>query len=381
MKKFISIFCVLIILPAYISSAKEVEESDLIREFQSFGAEELLKDTELPQTVHEFLPDFDAYTIAEQLLYGKTTGSPLSLISRIFDFFIGELADGKSGILQILLIAFLCGLIGVVTKGFGQSGIGEIAFMPCYLLIAGLGLSLFYGVAAFVRDGLAFAVEFMNASLPVYSSLVLASNSSSTGILSPAITTCVFVLANFINSTIFPAIFISALISVTEHFSTAVAIHRLNVFLKKCIRWVLCFVATIFAALLTISQVATKTLSGIGGRAGKYVIGNLVPVVGGFLTETLDTLFTCAGIIQNVVGVTGVAVLGVCFLSVLLRVLARIWLLQLAAAISEPISDTRISALLVDLSEALSLLLGALACAMVSFIIYLSMLIRIGSGG
>ncbi len=382
MKKFAFFLIVLLLTSNFAAIGKTVEESEVIREFQATGAEQVLKELEFPQVVYDFLPGFDAHELSQELLYGKETQSPMATLKRILDFFLRELSDGKNGITEILLISFLSGLLGVLSKNFTTTGIDEIAFMPCYLLVAGLGLSLFYGVADFVRDGLLFATEFMDASMPVYSSLALISNSSSPSkILSPTITTCVFLMTNFINSIVFPAVFLSAIISVVEHFSSAISIHRINVFFKKCIRWVLCLVATIFAAFLTISQIATQTLSGIGGRTGKYVIGNLVPVVGGFLTETLDTLFTCAGIIRGVFGIVGVIVLGVLFFSVLLRVLARIWLLQVAASISEAISDSRISALLGDLSESLSLLLGALACAMVSFIIYLSMLIRVGSVG
>lgn len=362
-------------------SAGELTNDEVLREFNAVGAEKLLKETELPSIVHELLPDFDPYKVSVGLLNGEEMSSPIGMLKRVVDFFFAELTSGREGIMQILLISFLSGLLGVLTKTFGQTGIGEVAFMPCYLLISGIGLSLFYGIADFVRDGLAFAVEFMNASLPVYSSLVIMADVGAKGILNPAITTCVFLMANFVRSIIFPSIFLSATISVAEHFSSAVPLHRLNQFFKKSIRWILCFVATIFAALLTISQVATRTLSGIGGRAGKYVIGNLVPVVGGFLTETLDTLFTCAGVIQGVVGIVGVMIIGILFVSVLLRVLARIWLLQIASAISEAISDIRISTFLTDLSETMSLLLAALACVMVSFIIYLSMLIRVGSGG
>lgn len=380
MKKVAFICCVVVLLFSSSAFAEEIDNEAVLQEFQLSGAESLLKGIQLPPAAQELLPDFDPDEVAKELLYGKSETDFYGVLSRIFDFFVDELADGKEGILQILLISFLAGLIGVLTKGFGEGGIGEIAFMPSYLLIAGIGLSLFYGVAEFVREGLAFAVEFMNASLPIYSSLLLTTQkTTNVGILSPGVTACVFLLANLINSVIFPAIFVSVMVSVTEHFSKTVSIHRLNTFLKKCIRWILCLVATIFTAFLSISQVATRTLNGVGGRAGKYVIGNLVPVVGGFLTETLDTLCTCAGIIQGVMGITGVLVLAVSFVSLLIRVLARVWLLQLAAALSEPVSDPRIAAFLTDLSEALSLLLGALACAMVSFIVYLSMLMRVGS--
>ena len=380
-KKLLVTVILLFCFFTFSASAGDVTKDEVLREFNAVGAERLLKETELPAIVYELLPDFDPHKLSVELLNSREIASPMSLLKCIADFFFAELTSGKEGIAQILLISFLSGLLGVLTKTFGQAGIGEVAFMPCYLLISGIGLSLFHGIAGFVRDCLAFAVEFMNASLPVYSSLVIMMDKGATGLLNPAITTCVFLMANFVRSIIFPAIFLSATVSVAEHFSAAVPLHRLNQFFKKSIRWILCFVATIFAALLTISQVATRTLSGIGGRAGKYVIGNLVPVVGGFLTETLDTLFTCAGVIQGVVGIVGVVIIAILFISVLLRVLARIWLLQIASAISEAISDTRISAFLADLSETMSLLLAALACVMVSFIIYLSMLIRVGSGG
>ncbi len=379
MKKTIVVLLAFFVLATVVIYGEDDEQEAALNEFSLSGAEQVIDELVLPDSVTEMLSDFEPKDIARKLLDGDLDGDAKGVLTKIVHFFVAELFSGKEKFFLILLTAFLSGLIGVLTKGFGE-GIGEVAFLPCYLLVSAFSLSLFLGVAEFVKEGVDFSVSFLNASLPVFTTLLMASENAATeGLLRPGITMGVFALANLIRSVIFPAIFVSAILGVATHLSKTVSIKRLNTLLKKAIRLVLCLIATAFVSYLSISQVATRALNGVGVRTGKFVIGNLVPVVGGFLAETLDTLFTCAGVVRGVFGVVGVTVLALCFVSLLIRVLARIWLLQLASAFSEPLGDTRISAVLSEFSDALSLLLGALSCAMVSFVIYLAMLIRVGN--
>ena len=378
MRKALAAILGLLVLMTVVASAEDVTEETIIKEFSISGAEQVLEELILPDYAAGMLADFAPENMAKTLLGGEAPDAK-KVLPQIFRFFVSELFSGKEKFFLILLTAFLSGMIGALSKGFGE-GISEVAFLPCYLLTASFSLSLFLGVAEFVKEGLDFAVSFLNASLPVFTTLLMASgNTAAEGLLRPGITMGVFALANLIRSVVFPGIFISAILGIVTHLSKTVSLQRMNQLLKKAIRLLLCLTATVFVSYLSISQVATRALNGVGVRTGKFVIGNLVPVVGGFLAETLDTLFTCAGIVRGVFGVIGVAVLGVCFVSLLIRVLVRIWLLQLASAFSEPLGDTRISAMLSDVSDALSLLLGALSCAMVSFVIYLAMLIRVGN--
>lgn len=378
MKNIITMLIFLIAISSVSVSAQEDTPKIVQEEYALSGAESVIEDLVLPESVSEMLSDFDPEVFAEKLLNGEMEDTK-SLLKKALRFFVVELFNGKEKFFLILLAAFLSGLIAVLAKGFGE-GIGEIAFIPSYLLISSFSLSLFLGVADFVKDGLEFSVSFLNSSLPVFTTLVMASgDAASESLLRPGITIGIFTLANLIRSVIFPAIFVSAVFGIVTHLSKTVPLQRLNKLLKKTIRLALCLIATVFVSYLSVSQVAARALNGVGVRTGKFVIGNLVPVVGGFLAETLDTLFTCAGVVRGVFGVVGVSVLAVCFVSLLIRILARIWLLQLASAFSEPIGDARVSSMLSELSESMSLLLGALSCAMVSFVIYLAMLIRVGN--
>lgn len=383
-KQFLFLVLWLLVFPqnAVLAAGDNIVTTETIfEEYRLCGAQKVFGDVQLTDSMQKLMPDFEPTTLTDRLLRGQEKGNIPDFLSDLFRFFIGELKEGKNGAVQILLISFLAGLLNVLTQSFGESGVGQVAFMPCYLIVVSIGVSLFYGVAEFVREALEFAVKFMNASLPIYTSLLMTTQTASVGILSPGITLSVFLLSNLISYVIFPAIFFSVMISIVEHLSKTLSIHRLNCFLKKTIRWILCLVGTVFAAFLSVAQIATQSLNGVGARTGKYIVSNLVPIVGGFLTETLDTLFTCAGMIRGATGLAGIVLLTLCFVAVLLRVLARSWLLQLTAALSEPISDTRITAFISDLSEAMTLLLGALTCAMVSFVIYLTMMIRAGNIG
>ena len=129
------------------------------------------------------------------------------------------------------------------------------------------------------------------------------------------------------------------------------------------VKW-LC--ATLLSAFLLV-YIAYLNLSGViaGGadaatvKAAKFTISNLVPVVGGVISDTAETLLAGAAVLRNAAGVFGMlAVVGICLLP-FLRIGLHYLLYRCTAALAAVVAGKgRLSGLIEDLSAAFGLVLA-----------------------
>ena len=88
---------------------------------------------------------------------------------------------------------------------------------------------------------------------------------------------------------------------------------RIGGLLKWLITILLSVVLLAFIAYLNLSGVISGGADAATVKAAKFTISNLVPVVGGVISDTAETLLAGASVPRNAAGVFGMlAVLGIC---------------------------------------------------------------------
>jgi len=105
----------------------------------------------------------------------------------------------------------------------------------------------------------------------------------------------------------------------------------------------------------------------------------LIPVVGGILSESVETIMNCSVLIKNSIGIFGILCLGVMAVFPLLKVGAMLILFRLTAAVCEPVSEEKIINCLSELANATAILFSILAAVTAMFIIVLTIVIHAGN--
>ena len=121
---------------------------------------------------------------------------------------------------------------------------------------------------------------------------------------------------------------------------------------------------------------ASPALDAVGARTLKFAVGSLVPVVGGFLSDTLDTVAASGAVVKNAVGASGIIMICIICVTPIIKLAVMQIMFKLISAITEPITDKRISAMLWDMSEAIVAIFGMVVLTAVMFVINICIILR-----
>lgn len=153
--------------------------------------------------------------------------------------------------------------------------------------------------------------------------------------------------------------------------------------LASLLKWIcvsiLGIILTAFTAYLTVSGAIAASTDAVTLKTTKMILSNAIPVVGKILSDASETVLAGTKIIRNSLGVFGmIGVVALCVIP-FLRLAVQYLLFKMAAAVSAPLTDGRLSKLIDDLAAAFGLVLGMLgSCAVLLLISIVSVISVVG---
>lgn len=310
------------------------------------------------------------------LMSGELTINPIELINRFINDFTKEARSSIKTVLTLLLISVLSAVVNVLSSSFGEKTSSEAAFFACFTLMSGLSLKCFttaldYG-AAVIKN----MTDFITKLSPAFMLTIAASGApASAAAFRPVLSGAVYIISMLIESTLMPLMTFGAILGVVGGISDKVQITKFCSVVRSVTKWLMAAVITIFTGISAIYGFNAPALDAMSAKAVKFAMGSLVPVVGGFLSDTLETVISGTRLMKNAVGTAGIiAVLAVCILPVI-KIFIIQMVLRLAAAVAEPVTDSRISKMLWEVSQAVTTVFGVVIMTAVLFLINISLII------
>lgn len=172
------------------------------------------------------------------------------------------------------------------------------------------------------------------------------------------------ILMSLINRLLLPLVYVYIAACTAYAAVGNEGIKRIASTLKWSVTSILTAVLLAFVGYLSISGAIAGNADAVTLKAAKFTVSNMVPVVGGILSDAAETVLAGAGILKNSVGVFGMlVVIGMClipFLQLGVHYLAY----KVTAALSATVSDSCVAGLIDGIGGAFGLVLGmAGACA------------------
>ena len=134
-----------------------------------------------------------------------------------------------------------------------------------------------------------------------------------------------------------------------------------------------------FISVSALQSLGVAAADGVTLRTAKYAVDNFVPVVGGMFADTMDTLVGASLLIKNALGLTGLLLLLSVAAGPMLQTLAGAMLYRAAAALLEPVADSRVSACMQEFSEVLMLLMVVQLSVGAMFLLLVAQLLVVGN--
>lgn len=146
---------------------------------------------------------------------------------------------------------------------------------------------------------------------------------------------------------------------------------KLGELLKKAVEWSLGGMLFLFTAYLTLSGALAGAADAQSVKLAKSAVSAAVPVVGGILSDAVESVLAGAGLLRSMVGTAGtLALLGVCLLP-FLRLGGQYLLYQGASLVSATAGPKKLTKLVAMLGDAFALVLAMTGTAAVLLLVSL----------
>lgn len=383
-KKTIQLLLVLIIL--LFTSTIYSEEEPLLEilinsQIDKLDMEDLqIIVRDINRETEDILPDIGLKETIVSIAKGEDSISFKTLSEGVISYFLRELRQNLKILSQILFLSIICSVLKNIQSAFENEIVGELSFYVCYLVLIGLSINSFMITIDIASTAINNMVFLMQALLPALMVLLLAIGGiSSSSLFQPLILGSINVVSALMKDLVLPLILISSVMGIVSNISEKLQISKLSEFIRKGVLYTIGISITLFMGIMTIKGAVGSKIDGLTIRTAKFAVNKFVPVVGSFLSDTMETVVGCSMVIKNAVGVFGLLTLFLISIVPIIKIISLILIYKFTIVIIEPIANTRIVNCLCDISKSLTLVLATVAIVGTMFFIVIAIIIGTGN--
>lgn len=335
--------------------------------------------TELQRESGDYLPEFHWQDVLSWFRPGEEQGLSLAVVfGGLWRYMWREIYLNLDLLGTLLFLAVVAALLKNLEKAFANESIAALTQSIVYLALIIIAMQSFSVAISLGRHTMDNMVELILAIIPLLLVLLASlGNFASAALFRPMIIFAVNFFASITRDIIFPLIFLTTILSIINHFSPRVTVSKLADLLRTVSIWGMGLSMTIFTGLLAIHGMASAVGDAVTIRTAKFMTGAFLPVVGGMLTDAVETVASATLILKNTVHIAGVIMLFYMVAFPLLKILALVFIYKLAAALIQPLGETNLCDFLNTLGNCLTLVFAAMAIVSVFF--YLAITIIAGA--
>lgn len=304
-------------------------------------------------------PGFDGKSIVSNLSQGKTIDNSdilQTIKEHVFKYFY-EL----SKILTLLVLTgYVISIINAMSQAFGGA-VSKIAFTVGYCVFSGIIISVFADLISPARETIENLVTMIKSTIPILLTLLTLSGGITTSsFMSPILIYLINVVASVIGEFLISVTIATVSLSVADRMSDNINISSAVKSLKQFVKWVLLFFMAVYSGIYGVYGLAGSALDNRIGKATRFAVGSSVPVVGGVVSDSIETIIGTISALRSLTGVTGI--IAICAVAVLpiIKIAMVMWTLKLSAVILEPVSDIKIVQLTSDIADSTSMIFAIL---------------------
>lgn len=328
----------------------------------------------LEAEVRPYLPDF------RESAAGGGRFDPGALARGLLKKLGREMALNAHLLGELVLLAVVCVLLTHLGQSFAAQNVSKLAFYVCYLVMMGLAVNSFLATVRLGRSAVGDLVGFMYALLPVVTSLLAAAGGvTASALLDPMVLGSVATIGHLVQNLVFPLAVLTAVVTLVGHLAEGFSLTRLSALLRDVTIGMTGTLLAGFVGLLVARGVTAAAADGVGLRAAKYVSGTFVPVVGKGISDAMETVAGCSLVLKNAMGGYGAWTLAVLTALPLAKILAVIAIYRVAAALVQPLGETRLADALHTFGNCFVVLFAVTALVGLAFFLGLTILVALGN--
>jgi stage III sporulation protein AE len=281
----------------------------------------------------------------------------------------------------VLAILIACALLNTLKSSFSEKplqGVFDIVSSLCIAAIILIPVSQCVSYCATVMND---SSNFMLTFLPVYSTLAAVSGHPASAIATQSLLLAASEALSSIAATTFvPMVDMYLGFCVVGAVSPNINISGIAGFVKRAVSWILTLCLTIYTGILTVQGVIASAADSVTVKTAKFVVDGAVPVIGSAISDAMNTVISCAGLLKTAVGAYAIVVFILAYLPPLLECLLWLFAADLSIAVADILGIANMTGLLNAVKEALKLIIALLLASALTMIISVSVMLLLGMG-
>lgn len=382
MKKILAsiIICILIgVTFANISFANEKEAKESVESYINDQISKInLEDIQKHVKEESLIEDVDIKTFIKELISGKKT--MLDLIDKegiklvLFD----ELQSSLKVASIIFVLALLSSILKSLDNSFSSGSISQITTYIVFIVMVTLMLIGFKDVLNICNTTINSMINLMQIVMPILITfLVVMGFPMTSTVMTPIFMGGVTFINIIFKNFLFISITIGFSILVINNISKSIKLKKLSSFIKQINLITIGAVFTIYLALVSMQGMYVKSLDGFAVKSTKFAIGNFIPVVGGFVSDSFDIILSSSQLIKNLFGGVGLIILvGICLIPII-KIVSIILVYKTSAMVVEPVGEESISNFLNEVSNLMAIMLACIIAITIMFFVTIAIVISI----
>ncbi|WP_042271854.1 stage III sporulation protein AE [[Clostridium] dakarense] len=278
----------------------------------------------------------------------------------------------------ILVLALLSSVLKSLDNSFSSGAVSQITTYIVFITMVSLTLIGFKDVLEICNNTIDSTVGLMQVIMPVLITLlVLIGFPITSTVLNPIFIGGVTFINVVFKNFLFVSIAVAFAILVVNNLSKNIKLKKLSSFIKQINLVSLGAMFTIYLGLVSMQGLYVTNIDNFTVKTAKYAIGNFIPVVGGFVSDSVDILLSSSQLIKGVFGGLGLVLLvGICLVPVI-KILSIIVVYKVSAIVVEPIGEEGISSFLNEVANLMVIMLACIIAITIMFFVTVAVLTSI----
>ena len=336
---------------------------------------------EIQESVDEILEEeFRFRDAVMDLIQGEEIFTLEGFLTALLGQFGENWKQEKQILLSILVLGIAAALLTNFSNIFQNQQIAQVSFEITYMLLFLILLQVFSGAQDLARSVLEETQEFMRALIPAYFlAVTMSAGVSTAAAFYEFLLGLIYLIQWLIGHGLMALIQVHVMLVFINHMTGEEYLSQMSEMSAKAVGWILKSLLAVvvgFNAVQGIIHPAIDSLKGgIFSRAAELIPG-IVNAAG----AVTDTILGSAVLIKNGIGAAGLIVIVLLCMAPLLKLGTLVLILELAAAIIQPVSDKRMVGCVAGVGDGIKLLFRVVFTVAVLFMLTI-VVVAVSVGG
>ena len=378
--KYLLLICIFF----YLNNVLAIQEENVEENVQ-----DVTKDIADSLSMDNFLSIFEDYASENNIegfdvssLYNDLLSGNGIQYENILDSLVGnifkEVKNSISSVTSIFIIVIIMAIVTSLELD-KDSDVVKITKLVIVISISALLLKNYLDIVTMFKNIVNILGYIMQTVSTFLLGILMATGKiTSTGIVEPLL----LFIANFIcfatEYIVIPFFTISVAINIVSRISENIKMDNLSSMFRKSSLYIFTTIIGIFLFVLSMESSVTKSIDSMYFKTAQNMVSNFVPVVGKFLSDSLDTVLGATEAIGKIGGIISLVITILIVSIPIIKLILVIVLYNILIAISEPINeDKSIESFLKGFVGVYKDMLGILIGIMVLFVMSTGIILSI----